>query len=234
MFKSKTQGIDELEPVIPMSTAVAILLATAIITATIGLFFEQWLPGLSVSIFGPQPKVYWDLARSSAIAAYLLLWLAVVTGLLVTNRMGRGRFSVQNVVDLHQFSSLLGLLFGLFHGLILLGDKYIGFTLVQVIVPFTSLNYQPLWVGLGQLAFYIALPVTFSFYIRKTITTAAWRAIHYASFILYAFVTVHGLLAGSDTGALPILLMYAVTNAIVIYLTVLRIIGSPSAPSLAK
>jgi predicted ferric reductase len=231
MPKPRTEEIDDLEPVVPLTTAISILLATAIGTATLALLFGQWLPGLTASIFGPQPQAFWDLSRSSAIAAYLLLWLSVVSGLLITNRMGRSWLSVQNLVDVHQFSSLLGLSFGLFHGLILLGDKYIGFTLWQVVTPFTSFNYQPFWVGLGQLAFYVALPVTFTFYIRKTITTSAWRAIHYGSFIVYAFISVHAMLAGSDTLALPILLMYAITNAVFLYLTLKRIIDSPTAPA---
>jgi hypothetical protein len=50
--------------------------------------------------------------------------------------------------DLHEHASLLGLVFALLHGLVLFGDSYIGFTLLQILVPFAS-SYLPLWVGLG-------------------------------------------------------------------------------------
>jgi hypothetical protein len=53
-------------------------------------------------------------------------------------------------VDLHQFSGLLGLAFAIFHGAILLGDRYMGYTPLQLLLPFASLDYRPLAVGLGQ------------------------------------------------------------------------------------
>jgi predicted ferric reductase len=223
MLKPQTKEFDDLEPVVPLPTALLILVITAVLTLGTLFFLEQWLPGIGASLFGPKPTVFWDLARSSAFAAYLLIWLSVVFGLLITNRLGRSWFSVQAMVDLHQFSSLLGLAFGLFHGLILLGDQYIGFTPLQVVIPFASSNYQPFWVGLGQLALYLTVVVSLSFYVRKAITPAVWRAIHYVSFILYAFITVHGLLAGSDTLALPVLLTYVVTSSTVFLLMINRL-----------
>src|SRR5512136_344722 len=105
MLEPRTPEIDDLEPVVPLSTAVIVLVITGLVTATVALLFERSLPGLYASIFGPQPQAYWDLARSSGIVAYLLLWLSVVFGLLVTNRMGRNWLGVQNMIDLHQFTS---------------------------------------------------------------------------------------------------------------------------------
>ncbi len=235
MMQPQTKEFEDLEPVVPLPMALLVLAITAVLTFGTLFLLGQWLPGIDASLFGPKPTVFWDLARSSAFASYLLIWLSVVFGLLITNRIGRSWFSVQTMVDLHQFSSLLGLAFGLFHGLILLGDQYIGFTPLQLIIPFASSNYQPIWVGLGQLAFYLAVVVSLSFYVRKAITPGVWRAVHYLSFMLYAFITVHGLLAGSDTLTLPVLLMYVITSSTVFLLTLNRLSTWPATPAqLAK
>jgi predicted ferric reductase len=133
--------------------------------------------------------------------------------------------------DLHQFTSLLGLAFALFHGIILLGDQYINYTPLQLLVPFGSINYQQFWVGFGQLAFYALIPITFSFYVRRQISSGVWRAIHYGSFIAFSMITLHALLAGSDTTNWMMLGIYATTGAAVIFLTVYRMLGLVSVPA---
>ena len=142
------------------------LMAMGLFSGAVGksaqLPLQTWLPAINQSLFGVQPKAYWDLARSSGIAAYLLMWLSVAFGLIITNRMARIWPGGPTAFDLHQFSSLLGMGFAVFHGLILLGDQYINFTLPQILIPFASVNYKTIWVGLGQLAFYALIPVTFT------------------------------------------------------------------------
>ena len=61
------------------------------------------------------------------------------------------------------FFLLEGLAFAIFHAVILLGDKYINFTLAQLFIPFSTADYRPFWVGIGQLGFYIWLIVALSF-----------------------------------------------------------------------
>ena len=80
---------------------------------------------------------------------------------------------------------------------------------------------------MGQLAFYVLILTTFTFYYRRQIGTGLWRAIHFASFIAFAMITVHGLLSGSDTTNWAVLGMYALTGLSVTFLTVYRIITMP-------
>ncbi len=216
-------NIENVEPVIPLPTALIILASVFVGTIAAAIIVPSWLPGLTASILGPQPKVFWDLARSAGIAAYLLMWLSVVFGLVITNRMARLWLGGPSTVDLHQFTSLLGMGFALFHGLILLGDSYMNFNLLQIALPFTTFNYSPFWVGLGQIAFYLMLPVTFSFYLRRRLGPTMWRTIHYATFIIFAFITVHGMLAGTD--AMALVGMYAMTTISVFFLTIYRVLS---------
>jgi predicted ferric reductase len=120
----------------------------------------------------------WLLSRASAFVAYLLLWLSMVLGLALTNRLARIWPGGPTAGDLHEYASLLAVVFTLLHGLVLLGDTYIGYTLPQILIPFSSAVYLPLWVGLGQIGLYALALVTFSFYVRRRIGARTWRAIH--------------------------------------------------------
>src|SRR5439155_688934 len=96
----------------------------------------------------------------------------------------------------------------LLHALVLLGDKYIGYTLPQILIPFASVGYQPLWVGLGQIGLYMMALVTLSFYVRRWIGARTWRLIHFLSFAVFALALVHGLFSGTDSSTPWALGMY--------------------------
>ncbi len=167
-------------------------------------------------------KAFWHLARSSGVVAYLLLGLSAALGLLITNRLARVWPGGPTAFDLHQFVSLMALAFTAFHALILLGDDYIGYTLAQILIPFAATGYKPVATGLGQIAFYLALIVSFSFYIRSRIGRRAWRIIHYASFLIFILITLHSLIAGTDTSTLwP---LYLVSFGSILFLTLYRML----------
>ena len=220
---SNHEEYDFAEPIVPLLVFLLGLLAISVGALAAIFLLPTFLPGLTESLLGPDPKVFWELSRSSGIVAYLLMFMSVAFGLLITNKMARLWPGGPTAVDLHQFTSLLGFAFALFHVLILLGDRYINYTFLQILIPFSSVNYEPVWVGLGQLAFYLAIPITFSFYVRKQLGFKSWRALHYGSFIMYSFITIHALLAGSDTTAPLMLGVYALTGALVYFLTLFRI-----------
>ena len=203
---------------------VLFFLLGALAAAMLGLiaapaFVTAWLTNL----FGPTPKVFWYVSRMSGLVAYFLVWLSVILGLSVTNKLGRLWPGGPAVVDLHQYTSLLALSFVAVHVAVLLGDQYIGYNLAQLLIPFASAEYRPFWVGLGQLAAYLAIPVSVTFYIRKTIGYGVWRAIHYGTFALYALVTIHSLMSGTDTQNPLMLAMYGVTGVSVLGMLLYRV-----------
>lgn len=189
----------------------------------VALFAPGWIGGWLAAMTGPEPKIYWYLSRALAFVAYLLVWLSVVLGLAITNRLARVWPGGPPAVDLHQFTSLLALSFASLHALVLLGDRYIGYTLPQLLTPFASGEYRPLWVGLGQVSLYLAALVAFSFYTRRHIGYRLWRLLHYASFIVYTFVTLHGLTAGTDAQRPLVLGFYILSVASVVALTLYRV-----------
>jgi predicted ferric reductase len=183
-----------------------------------------WLPALNASIQSLDPKAYWYLSRAAGFGAFGLLWLSMVFGLLITNRMARlwpGGFTA---FDLHQYTSLLGLALTAFHGLVLLGDRYINYNLPQLLIPFGSVNYRQAWVGLGQIGFYALVLTTLSFYARRSLGPRGWRIVHGVGYAGFIFALLHGLLSGTDSSAAPVLLFYWFTGVSTLALTIYRIL----------
>ncbi len=220
-------------PEIPLVNPVEIILMlVAFAGGAFGaaVLLPAWLPGLSASLLGETPKAYWYLARATGIVAYLLLWLSIVFGMVVSNKMARLWNGGPTAVELHQFITWLAIAFSIFHALILLGDKYIRASLVQVLTPFAYSGYEPFWVGIGQFGFYLTVIIASSFYLRKQIGYRAWRMLHYGSFVLYLVLTLHGIFAGTDTTAPATMLMYFATALSVYFLLIVRIFDSIRVP----
>ena len=197
------------------------LIGCALGTVLAVLVLPRWIPALTASLV--EGNVCWLLARAGGFVAYGLLWLSVVFGLLMTGKIARHWPGARQTNVVHQSLSLLAVVYTVFHALILLGDRYISFSLLDVLLPFAS-TYEPLWVGMGQVGLYLLLIITFSFYVRKRIGAKTWRALHYGSFVLYFLVTAHGLLAGTDATTPWALALYAVTGIITYALTIYRIL----------
>jgi len=169
----------------------------------------------------------WQLSRAAGVTAYLALTLAVAFGLLLSTRLAERWSSRALRVDLHRWLSSVTLLLLGAHAAALLGDSFLRFDALDVLVPFAA-RYRPFAVGLGILAAYAAVVVHASFALRSRIGARAWRTLHYASFGLYALATAHGLLAGSDA-ALPWMRgAYLASLGLVAVLTGYRVVAARS------
>lgn len=187
--------------------------------------------GILVSLAGQTPKAFWYLSRASAFVAYVMLWLSMGLGLVITNRMAQLWPGGPAAYDLHQHVSLLAIVFSLFHGLILLGDGFIRPALANVLVPFNLASYRSLWVGLGQIGFYVLLLVTLTFYARKRLGRMRWRTIHMLSYGAFLLALAHGLMSGTDSAAPWATSLYFVSAVSVFFLTVYRVLASRMKPT---
>lgn len=210
----------------PPVVVMFILFGLAIGAVLTVLVIPLVLPSLVSSITDSSPKVYWYLSRVSGLVAYYLIWISMVFGLLISSKASRIWPGAFTAVDLHNFTSVLGLSFAVFHMFVLLGDQYLEYTVLHLIVPFASTPYRLLWVGLGQVGFWLGLIVLLSFYVRKRIGPKKWRILHYSSFVVYVLITVHGIASGTDTNAMPIWISYFVTGGIIYFLFVYRMLAS--------
>ena len=164
-------------------------------------------------------QIWWYVTRASGIIAYLLLWLSTVLGLAVTSKYLDGMLDRVFTYDFHEFISLLAVAFTLVHVLVLTFDRYLPYSLAQILVPFLS-PYRPFWVGVGVIAFYITLLVTVTFYLRNRIGRRAFRVIHIFSLLGYIGVTLHGYYAGTDTALPTMQILYKVSGLAVLFLTI--------------
>jgi len=190
------------------------------------LVVPTWLPNMAISLTGSDPKVYWYLSRATAFVSLSILWLSMVLGLAITNKMARLWPGAPAAFAVHEYVSLLGLAFALFHALILLGDHYINFTVAQIFIPFSTVDYRPTWIGIGQLGFYIWLIVALSFYLRSSIGQKTWRVLHYLSFTMYVIGLLHGLFGGTDSSTTWAQYYYWISGGSLLFLLVYRIVNS--------
>ena len=100
------------------------------------------------------------------------------------------------------------------HAVALLGDRFIRFDVLDVLVPFLS-SYRAFAVTLGVVAAYGTLLVYASFSWRRRIGAKTWRKLHYLSFLVFAAALLHGLLAGSDAEAPVMQTLYASSATLV-------------------
>jgi predicted ferric reductase len=224
MSQETYQSDLENRPAVPFSTVVISALAIILAVFVAVIVLPAWFPGMVQSLNGENIKVYWYLSRGSAVVAYILLWVSMVLGLLMTNKMARYWPGAPAAYDLHEYVSLLGLAFVLFHALILMGDTYIKMSLLQVLLPFGSINYKPVLVAIGQFGFYQWLILAGTFYIRKKIGTKTWRLIHFVSFVSFLFAMIHGITSGTDTSTAWMQMIYWVSAASILFLTIYRIL----------
>ncbi len=169
-------------------------------------------------------QAYWYVARAGGVVAYILLWLATCWGIVMSSKVTKGYVNIPAAFALHEYLPILGVVFAAFHAVALLGDTYIGFDIWQLLVPFTS-SYEPLWTGLGSLAFYLFLAITASFYVRKQIGQKVWRSLHYLSYLAFLIALLHGVKAGSDSGTLGMRALYLATGGISLFLLYYRILS---------
>jgi predicted ferric reductase len=208
----------------PTHSALAVLSAN--LAATLPASWQVFL-GHEAEVMGLPltggTKAYWYMARAGGIVSYLLLWLSVVWGLVLSTKIMHNLVPAPLAYGLHEFLSLATMLFVMAHAVVLLGDSYIGFNLFHLTVPFLA-PYEPLWTGLGTIGFYLATVLTGSFYIRQQIGQRVWRILHYLTFVAYILALVHGVMAGTDSGLKLMKLLYLTTGGSVLFLIYYRLL----------
>jgi predicted ferric reductase len=203
---------------------VMLAIITGLLTAI--LLLPAWMPRMATSLLGESPKVYWYLSRATAFVSLTILWISMALGLGLSNKMARIWPGAPAAFAIHEYVSLLGLAFALLHALVLLGDHYIHFTVAQIFLPFSTTDYRPTWVGIGQIGFYVWLIVASSFYVRSSIGQKTWRVIHYLSFVIYLMGLIHGLFSGTDTGANWASWYYWISGGSLLFLFLYRVVNT--------
>ena len=174
----------------------------------------------------------WQWSRLLGFGAYFALTASVVYGLLLSTKILDAIAHRPITFALHQDLAAFGLGLAGVHGALLGLDRSVPMSIAELAVPFAA-PYRPFWVGLGQLAFWIAVVVVASFYVRRRIGQRAWRLLHYATFLAFVGATAHGLGSGSDTATFGRWL-YLIATDVVAFLLVYRIASAIIGRSAAR
>ncbi|MED3662859.1 ferric reductase-like transmembrane domain-containing protein [Ureibacillus sp. FSL K6-8385] len=164
----------------------------------------------------------WNLIRASGFLAYFLLTLSIMAG-------GMQKLSdFQNhkplLMELHKISGWTGVLTVVFHGTLLLVDKYVPYNIVELLIPFAAEN-EPFHSGIGTLSFYLFLIVmaTSDFFMKK-LGFQLWKKLHFLVFPAWVFMTLHGIFIGTDSGQVWAIFIYCASIVLITALLVMRIL----------
>jgi len=142
-------------------------------------------------------QLWWYVARSGGIVAWVLLGLSMLWGLALSTRALGPKPRPNWLLDMHRYLGGLALIFTGLHVAGLVADSYTHFGPTEVLVPFTG-TWHPVAVAWGVIAMYLLAAVELTSLARKRLSKRAWRMTHMLSFPLFVFSTAHGLSAGTD------------------------------------
>jgi sulfoxide reductase heme-binding subunit YedZ len=166
----------------------------------------------------------WYAARASGVAAYVVLSIVVSLGLTLGKKAQSPRWPRFSIEEVHRFGGLLvGSLIGV-HVVAIAVDSFLPFSLTQLLVPFTA-SYRPLWTGLGIAAAELLVALAITNHYRRRLPYRFWRRAHYLNFAIWAFASLHGLMGGTDRGALWLAILYGLSVATVLMLLLWRFGG---------
>jgi len=174
------------------------------------------------------PSPVWYFARAAGFVSLLLLAAVVALGLALTLRWRTPNWPTFLSEGLHRYLTTVLYVFLAIHIVTIWLDPFTKFNLADVLVPFVS-NYRSLWMGLGILAFDLALALGLSIYIRNRIGYRAWRVAHYATNVIFPLALIHGIGTGSDTHTWWALVIYGVAAVPVGALAAARMVGGQAA-----
>jgi len=148
----------------------------------------------------PQDHSWWLLSRSAGIVALVLVAASTLMGLVLANGLVKAPQARKSIITFHEQTANAGLAAIGLHGVTLLGDSFLRPSITNLLIPFT-IDYRPVYVGIGILGGYAAAILGLSFYARKRIGGKRWRKIHRATPVVYAMGLIHTLGAGTDAGS---------------------------------
>ncbi|MGW4119134.1 ferric reductase-like transmembrane domain-containing protein [Nocardia sp. NPDC004711] len=141
-------------------------------------------------------EALWAFGRGTGVTALVVLTVAVVAGVVARS----GRVVVlprAGMAVFHRGAALTAVGLVSVHVVSLLADPWAQLRLVDVVVPFGGV-YRPVWVGFGTVAVDLLAAVTVSGLLRHRIGPNAFRAVHWATYVLWPVALIHALGAGTD------------------------------------
>jgi predicted ferric reductase len=145
-------------------------------------------------------ETLWYVNRATGAVCLVLFTVVVLLGIAVRLRArlpGLPRFGT---MTLHRSLSLSATAFLALHITTATADSYVSISALDTLVPFVS-AYQPLWLGLGTVAFDLLLAVLVTSLLRDRLGHRTWRAVHWLAYASWPVALIHGVGIGTDAGS---------------------------------
>jgi methionine sulfoxide reductase heme-binding subunit len=139
----------------------------------------------------------WYTSRATGVVSLVLMSLVMIIGLLV-NRQGRlPGLPAFAVLGLHRYLSLLSVSFIAVHIATAVLDSFVNINVAAAVIPFVS-AYEPLWLGLGAVAFDLMIAIILTSLLRAHIGRRTWRAVHWLAYGSWPVAVVHSIYSSKD------------------------------------
>lgn len=142
-------------------------------------------------------NIWWYMARSSGLVAWVLVTASVLWGLIYAGRLTRKVPPPAWNLDVHRFLGGLSVSFVIIHVIALSADRYVNFGLTEILVPFAS-GWRPGAVAWGITAMYLLAAVEATSLAMRWLPKKLWRRVHLLSFVLFVMCSVHAWQSGTD------------------------------------
>lgn len=172
----------------------------------------------------------WLGIRASGITAWGLLTAVVLWGILLKTQLLGRLAPPMRLLDLHRWLGAIALTFLFVHMALLMVDSFMKFSLWDVLVPGLAPN-EPLAYGLGSIAFWLMIPVSFLGRLRARmgqVGNAWFKRAHLLAYFAWPVATAHYVLAGTDAlQSWSLMLLFAATALIVMALLARGFVPAP-------
>ena len=139
----------------------------------------------------------WYTTRGAGAVSLVLLSAVVVLGILSVLRVQSSGWPRFLTVGLHRNLALMTLVFLALHIVTAVVDPFTHLGWLAAVVPFSS-YYRTFWLGLGTIAFELLLAIVVTSLVRGFIGQAAWRLVHWLTYISWPVAVLHGVGTGTD------------------------------------
>jgi methionine sulfoxide reductase heme-binding subunit len=171
----------------------------------------------------PGPYLFWITSRAAGFAALVLASLAVSLGLLMSTKLIKGRTTELRAA--HETLALSTIVAIVVHGVSLLGDSYVHYSIADIAIPFLA-GYKTFWTSLGIVSGWGLTLLGLSYYARRWVGAVRWRKLHRFTALVWIAGLVHALGEGTDAGQAWFLAMIALVAIPAIALLVTRLARS--------
>jgi methionine sulfoxide reductase heme-binding subunit len=141
--------------------------------------------------------ILWYASRGAGVVSLILLTGVVVLGTGSAMRWQTASWPRFLTTGLHRNLALATLIFLALHIVTAVVDPFTALGWEAAIIPFSS-PYRRLWLGLGVVAIWLLLAIVVTSLLRPLFGYAAWRMIHWLTYLMWPIALIHGIGTGTD------------------------------------